>query len=264
MPERNPGSREGITVREMAEQSLAMVTVEPHCPSGGAECLSRWPYASERTTSPSGKPTSLSSRRNMPWARILVSHGGGQRKPGDSHHAASLLPPICNRRPHGRGFAPVIVTAGNIAGDDGCMISPRSVLCSRRTPLADQNAPVGQCVRMGMQLNTQENATQSLLLSSDAITARVEELATQISRDYVGKGLLLVGVLKGAFVFLSDLMRSRDSGTSGVGPTRELWKGHHTCRSCVGAIRPGGVDRWSACAGRWRYPRYRADAQLSA
>jgi hypoxanthine phosphoribosyltransferase len=61
---------------------------------------------------------------------------------------------------------------------------------------------------MDMQLNTRENATLSLLLSSDAIAARVEELATQISRDYVGKDLLLVGVLKGAFVFLGDLMRA--------------------------------------------------------
>jgi hypoxanthine phosphoribosyltransferase len=61
---------------------------------------------------------------------------------------------------------------------------------------------------MGMQLNTQENATLSLLLSSDAIAARVEELATQISRDYAGKELLLIGVLKGAFVFLADLIRA--------------------------------------------------------
>jgi hypoxanthine phosphoribosyltransferase len=62
--------------------------------------------------------------------------------------------------------------------------------------------------RMGVQLNTQENATLSLLLSREAIAARVEDLAIQISRDYAGKDLLLVGVLKGAFVFLADLMRA--------------------------------------------------------
>src|SRR5690606_33081175 len=61
-----------------------------------------------------------------------------------------------------------------------------------------------------MRQNTKENATLSLLLPREAIVARVRELATQISRDYVGKDLLLVGVLKGAFVFLADLMRALD------------------------------------------------------
>ena len=36
---------------------------------------------------------------------------------------------------------------------------------------------------------------------------RVEELARRISRDYRGRELLLVGILKGSFVFLADLMR---------------------------------------------------------
>ena len=61
---------------------------------------------------------------------------------------------------------------------------------------------------MGLPLNTQEHAKLSLLLSREAIAARVTELAIRISRDYVGKDLLLVGVLKGAFVFLADLMRA--------------------------------------------------------
>jgi hypoxanthine phosphoribosyltransferase len=63
---------------------------------------------------------------------------------------------------------------------------------------------------MGMRLNTPEHATLSLLLSREAVATRVNELAIQISRDYEGKDLLLVGVLKGAFVFLADLMRALD------------------------------------------------------
>jgi len=47
-----------------------------------------------------------------------------------------------------------------------------------------------------------------LLLSREAIAARVKELAMQVSQDYSGKDLLLVGALKGAFVFLADLMRA--------------------------------------------------------
>src|SRR5262245_20379097 len=58
-----------------------------------------------------------------------------------------------------------------------------------------------------MPVNTEAHTTLSLLLSREAIAFRVNELAVQISRDYVGKDLLLVGVLKGAFVFLADLMR---------------------------------------------------------
>jgi len=46
------------------------------------------------------------------------------------------------------------------------------------------------------------------LISPQALAARVEELAAQIRRDYQGRSLLVVGVLKGAFVFTADLVRA--------------------------------------------------------
>ncbi len=46
------------------------------------------------------------------------------------------------------------------------------------------------------------------LRSADAIAARVVELGQEISADYAGRTLLLVGVLNGAVVFLTDLMRA--------------------------------------------------------
>ena len=46
-----------------------------------------------------------------------------------------------------------------------------------------------------------------ILVQQDDLTHRVRELGAEISRDYVGRDLLLVGVLKGAIFFLSDLMR---------------------------------------------------------
>ncbi|HWX44775.1 MAG TPA: phosphoribosyltransferase [Solirubrobacteraceae bacterium] len=46
-----------------------------------------------------------------------------------------------------------------------------------------------------------------VLVAEARLRARVTELAQEISRDYVGRSLLLVGVLKGAMFFLSDLMR---------------------------------------------------------
>jgi len=46
-----------------------------------------------------------------------------------------------------------------------------------------------------------------ILVQPDELAHRVRELAAEISRDYEGRKLLLVGVLKGAVFFLSDLMR---------------------------------------------------------
>jgi hypoxanthine phosphoribosyltransferase len=46
-----------------------------------------------------------------------------------------------------------------------------------------------------------------ILVQPDELAHRVRELAAEISRDYAGRDLLLIGVLKGAVFFLSDLMR---------------------------------------------------------
>ncbi|MCL6520161.1 MAG: hypoxanthine phosphoribosyltransferase [Armatimonadetes bacterium] len=46
-----------------------------------------------------------------------------------------------------------------------------------------------------------------ILISKEQIEARVAELGRKISEDYLGKELVLVGILKGAVVFLADLMR---------------------------------------------------------
>jgi len=48
------------------------------------------------------------------------------------------------------------------------------------------------------------------LVSKDDLQRRVAELGAQISNDYEGRDLFLVGVLKGAVLFLADLMRNID------------------------------------------------------
>jgi hypoxanthine phosphoribosyltransferase len=53
-------------------------------------------------------------------------------------------------------------------------------------------------------------ASLRLLLSGDQIERRVEELATEIRRDYADGQPLFLGVLKGAFIFLADLSRRID------------------------------------------------------
>ena len=51
---------------------------------------------------------------------------------------------------------------------------------------------------------------EKVLISADEIQDKIRELAKQITEDYSDKDLLLVGVLKGAFVFMSDLARQID------------------------------------------------------
>jgi len=46
-----------------------------------------------------------------------------------------------------------------------------------------------------------------LLFSREQIAGRVRELAATISAEYAGRDLVLVGILRGAFVFLADLIR---------------------------------------------------------
>ncbi len=48
---------------------------------------------------------------------------------------------------------------------------------------------------------------EDVLISSDRIQARLVELAAEVDRDYLGRELLLVGVLKGAFILMADLVR---------------------------------------------------------
>ncbi|HVP64010.1 MAG TPA: hypoxanthine phosphoribosyltransferase [candidate division Zixibacteria bacterium] len=47
-----------------------------------------------------------------------------------------------------------------------------------------------------------------VLFTREEIAARVAEIGAQISRDYAGQPVTLIGVLKGAAIFLSDLSRS--------------------------------------------------------
>lgn len=47
-----------------------------------------------------------------------------------------------------------------------------------------------------------------LLFSKDQIKEKIKEIAEKISGDYEGKELVLIGILKGSFIFLADLARS--------------------------------------------------------
>jgi len=52
-----------------------------------------------------------------------------------------------------------------------------------------------------------EAAVTEVLIDQEALQRRIAELGEEISADYTGRDLLLVGVLKGAVFFMADLMR---------------------------------------------------------
>jgi len=56
-------------------------------------------------------------------------------------------------------------------------------------------------------MDTMKEAVGEILIESEALQTRIAELGGEISREYEGRDLLLVGVLKGAVFFMADLMR---------------------------------------------------------
>jgi len=61
-----------------------------------------------------------------------------------------------------------------------------------------------------MTKNEFNSKIKRVLISEEELKAKIREVGAQISRDYEDKPLLLVTILKGAFVFLADLQRAID------------------------------------------------------
>lgn len=59
-------------------------------------------------------------------------------------------------------------------------------------------------------MKTMEKDILKILLTEDEIKARCAELGKEISKDYEGKTPIFVGILRGSFVFMADLMRYVD------------------------------------------------------
>ena len=63
---------------------------------------------------------------------------------------------------------------------------------------------------MNQVKNELSAAVSEILIDEEMLHGRIAELGAQISDDYRGEDLLLIGVLKGAVFFMADLMRSID------------------------------------------------------
>ena len=53
-----------------------------------------------------------------------------------------------------------------------------------------------------------EEDIERILLTKEQILSKVREIGAQISEDYAGEEPVFVGVLKGCFIFMADLMRT--------------------------------------------------------
>jgi len=58
-----------------------------------------------------------------------------------------------------------------------------------------------------MKLDMKDNLKYDVLFDAKKIEARIKELGKQITKDFAGEKIVVVGVLKGAFMFLADLVR---------------------------------------------------------
>ncbi|MEG1747708.1 MAG: hypoxanthine phosphoribosyltransferase [Oscillospiraceae bacterium] len=56
-------------------------------------------------------------------------------------------------------------------------------------------------------MNTLDNDMEQVLFSAAELDRRTTELAAEIDRDYAGKAPLLIGILRGSFIFMADLTR---------------------------------------------------------
>lgn len=52
-----------------------------------------------------------------------------------------------------------------------------------------------------------EQDMQEILFTREEVTARIREMAAQITRDYQGKSPAVIGILRGSFIFMADLVR---------------------------------------------------------
>ena len=55
-----------------------------------------------------------------------------------------------------------------------------------------------------------EKAIQEVLFTEEQLRAKVQEIGKQIEKDYAGQEIMLIGVLRGSFVFMADLARAID------------------------------------------------------
>ena len=105
---------------------------------------------------------------------------------------------------------------------------------------------------------------KSVLLNREEIDGIVQDLAVRIDRDYEGKDVLLVGVLKGALMIMADLSRAMKSQVTirfygGI----FLWVRNEILRRSADLEGPRRRSDGSSRVDRRGYRRFRSDTLLA-
>lgn len=87
---------------------------------------------------------------------------------------------------------------------------------------------------------------KEVLFTEQQIAARVAEVGAEISHDYKGKDLLVIGVLKGAWVYLADLMRHIDNNAQVDFMSVSSYNGGTVSSGSLTVVKDLSVD----CKGR--------------
>jgi hypoxanthine phosphoribosyltransferase len=78
----------------------------------------------------------------------------------------------------------------------------------RQTHLNSEKQEANLSTSTAQALTEFNNPDLEVLISEEQIQSRIKELGAQIAQDYANRNPLLIGVLKGACLFMSDLMRA--------------------------------------------------------
>ena len=79
-----------------------------------------------------------------------------------------------------------------------------------------------------------DEMSKEILFSREEIQKRVQELAEQISDDYAGRELIVIGILKGAFIFMADLIREISIPCKiDFAQSSKLWRGSESSGKVV-------------------------------
>src|SRR5262249_18239211 len=84
---------------------------------------------------------------------------------------------------------------------------PARLAPPRRLPLLTEEGSIPRATLTPLM----KAAANSVLLSERQVQDRVAELAGRISIDYAGRALTVIGILKGSFIFVADLIRRIDT-----------------------------------------------------
>src|SRR4029450_11824000 len=144
-------------------------------------------------------------RRPLGVRAAHVRARGRRRRPRDRGLHARLLPPRAEPLPRDHGDE---AAAGDAEEPQAAQAARPLSRGAREALLQARHRAAGPALPPGPSVIGSAPRVGEVFLSAEELRSRVEELGREISRDYEGRELLLVSLLKASFVFLTDISRA--------------------------------------------------------